>query len=178
MASGCRGLALRRPSAHPPPIGCWPIRPTAPAPTGRGAPTVTPWLRSSPSPWPPDRASETRPEVPHPPHAHGRRVRTATSPDPPDFELAAHQEAYQCRFFAYACSSCSPGPAHPAVLDRSNFVEAAPHPSRRPPGQAASSFTPPLRRHGDEGLSPPFDTTTLRRAPRCASEPYNVIAHN
>ncbi len=35
------------------------------------------------------------------------------------------------------------------MLNRHDFVEAAPTPPRRPPDQAASSFTPPLRRQGN-----------------------------
>jgi hypothetical protein len=37
-------------------------------------------------------------------------------------------------------------------------------PPRRPAAQAASSFTPPLRRPGDRGLPPPFGQTAPRGA--------------
>ncbi len=62
------------------------------------------------------------------------------------------------------------GSAEPARLCR-----GCSHPSRRPPGQAASSFTPPLRRQGDEGLSPPFDPTAPRGAPESEPEPISTI---
>jgi hypothetical protein len=41
------------------------------------------------------------------------------------------------------------------------------HLPRRPPGSTAASFTPPLRRQGLEGLSPPSGTATPRGA-RCS----------
>ena len=63
------------------------------------------------------------------------------------------------------------GSAEPARLCR-----GCSHPSRRPPGQAASSFTPPLRRQGDEGLSPPFDPTAPRGAPKSEPEPRSQIS--
>jgi len=55
-----------------------------------------------------------------------RRIRTANQPRSTGLELAKHQEALQHRFLAYTFPSRSPDPAHPAVLDRSDFVAAAP----------------------------------------------------
>ena len=42
---------------------------------------------------------------------------------------------------------------------------------RRPADQAASSFTPPLRRQGDKGLPPPSGTTAPRGAPPAVQHP-------
>ena len=51
-------------------------------------------------------------------------------------------------FLAYTFPSRSPRPAHPAVPGRRD-CRGCSRPPRRPPAQAASSFTPPLRRRGD-----------------------------
>jgi hypothetical protein len=50
------------------------------------------------------------------------------------------------------------------VLGRPDFVEAAPAEPHRSTGTTASSFTPPLRRPGDEGLSPPSGPPAPRGA--------------
>ena len=84
-------------------------------------------------------------------------------PDPPGFEPAPPNEAFKHWFLAYTFSSRSPDldclavPAHPG------FVRAASHPPRHLPGQAALSFTRPLRRSGDEGLAPPFGRSSASR---------------
>jgi hypothetical protein len=54
-----------------------------------------------------------------------RRVCTANQPTSTGLELALPEEALQHRFLAYTFPSHSPGPTHPAVLGRPNFVEAA-----------------------------------------------------
>src|SRR6478752_5769435 len=61
-----------------------------------------------------------------PPCNTSRRIRTANQPRSTGLELAKHQEALRRRFLAYTFPSRSPDPAHPAVLDRSDFVAAAP----------------------------------------------------
>ena len=61
-----------------------------------------------------------------PPYNTSRRIRTAYEPKSTGLELATHQEALQHRFLAYTFPSRSPNPTHPAVLDRSDFVAAAP----------------------------------------------------
>jgi len=53
-------------------------------------------------------------------------VRTAHQPTSTGLELVRTQEALQRRFLTYAFSSRSPGPIHPAVLNRPDFVAAAP----------------------------------------------------
>lgn len=53
-------------------------------------------------------------------------VRTAHQPRSTGFELATTQEALQRRFLTYTVPSRSPGPTDPAVLDRPDFVAAAP----------------------------------------------------
>jgi hypothetical protein len=52
--------------------------------------------------------------------------------------------------------SGSPGP--------SRLCRGCSHPPQRSPDQAAASFTPPLRRQGNEGLPPPSDTAAPRGA--------------
>ena len=60
------------------------------------------------------------------PARHERRVRTASQPTSTGLELGPAQEAQRSRFLSYTFPSRSPGPAHPAVLNRPGFVEAAP----------------------------------------------------
>jgi len=60
-------------------------------------------------------------------------------------------------------SLTTPGPSGSTELAR--LRRGCSHPPRRPPAQAVSSFTPPLRRRGDKGLSPPSGTTAPRGAP-------------
>jgi hypothetical protein len=72
----------------------------------------------------PGPTCETVPEVPRPTPVE--RVRTAHQPRSTGFELARIQEALQHRFLTYTVPSRSPGPTHPAVLDRPDFVAAAP----------------------------------------------------
>ena len=61
------------------------------------------------------------------------------------------------------------GSARPARLRR-----GCSHPPRQLPAPVASSFTPPLRRQGDGGLSPPSETTAphgarSRWSPTCST---------
>ena len=64
---------------------------------------------------------------------HHGRLRTALQPQSTGFELVDDQEALRHRFLTYTFPSCSPDPAHPVVLDRPDFVAAAPtHPQRSP----------------------------------------------
>jgi hypothetical protein len=53
-------------------------------------------------------------------------VRTANQPISARFELGDDQETLRHQFLSYTFWSCSPDPAHPAVLDRPDFVAAAP----------------------------------------------------
>lgn len=72
----------------------------------------------------PGQTRQTLPGVPSP--AETNEVRTAHQPISTGFELANCQEALQHRFLAYTLPSRSPSPTHPAVLDRLDFVAAAP----------------------------------------------------
>ena len=78
----------------------------------------------------PGPAHPTDPTVPHRPGCMAcspdRQVRTALQPRSAGFELVDDEEALQHRFLTYAFPSCSPDPAHPVVLDRPDFVAAAP----------------------------------------------------
>ena len=57
----------------------------------------------------------------------------------------------------------APGPSGSAGPSR--LRRGCSRPPRRSPAQAASSFTPPLRRQRDQGLSPQFGQTAPRGAP-------------
>jgi hypothetical protein len=48
------------------------------------------------------------------------------SPDPPGSSWSSDEEALRHRFLTYTVPSCSPGPTHPVVLSRPDFVAAAP----------------------------------------------------
>src|SRR5664279_4758653 len=56
------------------------------------------------------------------------------------------------------------GPGPSGSTGPSRLCRGCSHLPRRPPGTAASSFTPPLRRQGDEGLPPPSGTSAPRGA--------------
>ena len=90
-----------------------------------------------------------------------RQVRAASSPDPPGFELAPHQGGVTRRFLAYSSPSRLPDPDHLAVLVGPGVVRAAPTLPSISRIRLPSASTQPLRRPGDEGLSPPFDFRRL-----------------
>ena len=72
----------------------------------------------------PGQTCETLPGVS--PTRTWTEVRTAHQPTSTGLELARFQEALQHRFLTYTVPSCSPSPAPPAVLNRLDFVAAAP----------------------------------------------------
>jgi len=88
-------------------------------------PAASSRLRRSPSPRPP------RPDLTHPPRSSPpvppatSRYAPPPSPHPPDSSWT-NLKRPQHRFLSYAFPSRSPGPAHLAVLNRPNFVAAAP----------------------------------------------------
>ena len=136
------------------------VRSTGEAPGS--TPAASPWLRRRPSPWPPGPREQTR---------------TGSSP-PADAAAGTHREpAHIHRVRAGVASRgvttpvprvylpvslTGPGPSGSPGPTR--LCRGCSHPPRRSPGQAASSFTPPLRRQGDEGLSPPSGPTAPRGA--------------
>jgi hypothetical protein len=135
------------------------------------APAVSSWLRRRPSPRP------TRPDTCHRPGSsprrppagcrHSTRLRTALPPRSTGFERVDDQEALRHRFLTYTVPSRSPGPTHPVVLSRPDFVAAAPTQTRRSPSPGCRQLHPLLRQRSDGGLSPPSRTTAPRGA-RCA----------
>ncbi len=98
------------------------------------------------------------PKVPRPPN--GARVRTATSPDPPGSSRWAVKGRQTLISRVYLLVSLT-GPAPSGSAGTSRRCQGCSHPHRRLPAQAALSFTPPLRRQGVEGLSPPLDSKRL-----------------
>jgi hypothetical protein len=97
------------------------------------------------------------PKVPRPPR---RRVRTATSPDPPGSSRWAVKGRQTPVSRVYLLVSLT-GPAPSGSTGTPRRCQGCSHPHRRLPDQAALSFTPPLRRQGVEGLSPPLDSKRL-----------------
>ena len=96
------------------------------------------------------------------PVRHEGQVRVASGPDPPG-SSRCKIVGRKRRFLAYSSSPRLPGTRHLAVLTRPGFVRAASRPSRRHPGQAALSFSGPLRRAEGAGLSPPLELPALSR---------------
>jgi len=120
-----------------------------------GIATVTPQIFTVAS-WP---VVTSRPEVPQPGTA-GRRVRTATSPYPPDLSWWAVKGRQTLISRVHLLVSLT-GPASSGSADTSRRCQGCSHPHQHLLDQAALSFTQPLRRPGDEGLSPPFDFRRL-----------------
>jgi hypothetical protein len=90
----------------------------------------------------------------------GQRMRTATSPYPPDLSWWAVKGRQSLVSRVHLPVSLT-GPAPSGSADPSRRCQGCSHPPQRLPGQAAPSFTRPLRRSGDEGLSPPLDFRRL-----------------
>ena len=100
-------------------------------------PAASSWLRRRPSPRPagPDtyHRSDSSPPATTISDGPDKRLRTANQPRSTGLELGDDQEALRHRFLSYTFPSCSPDTAHPVVLDRPDFVTAAPtHPRRSP----------------------------------------------
>lgn len=123
------------------------------------APAVSPWLRRSPSPWPPKGCEKTtlRSSPPKSASAHRDQPRSTR------FELVTTLRDVTRRFLAYTFPTRSPGPRHLAVLATSRPCQGRLPPSPAPPG----SGCPQLRRPAGEGLSPPHDQTA----------PHGATAH-
>ena len=100
-------------------------------------------------------------EYPTPsPEKERRWVRAANQPRSTGFRAGGCSRGVQHRFLTYTFPSRSPRPTHPAVLNRRDFVEAAPTLTgdsriRLPPAS--------LRRYDDkemDGLSPPSENSS------------------
>ena len=89
-----------------------------------------------------------------------QRMRTATSPYPPDLSWWAVKGRQTLISRVHLLVSLT-GPASSGSADTSRRCQGCSHPHQHLPDQAAPSFTQPLRRPGDEGLSPPFDFRRL-----------------
>ena len=93
-------------------------------------------------------------------------MRTATQPASAGLELVASSRGVRHRFLAYTFPSCSPHPAHPAVLNRRDFVEAAP----TLPGDPRIGLPPALLRRYDGEEMAVFHPHPEMTAPRGALE--------
>jgi hypothetical protein len=121
-------------------------------------PAASPRLHRRSSPWPPGRLSHRDREFPAP--AQRSRVRTATSPYPPDLSWWA-VKGRQTLVSRVHLLVLLTGPASSGSADASRRCQGCSHPLQHLLDQAALSFTQLLRRPGDEGLSPPFDFRRL-----------------
>src|SRR5579859_3069881 len=110
----------------------------------------------------PSQAGQTRTGVPRP--VMMGRVRAADQPESTGFRAGGTLRGVTApvpRVYLPA-SLTAPGPSgstRPARL-----CQGCSRPPRRPPGRTALSFTPPLRRQRDGGLSPPSETAAPRGA--------------
>ena len=121
-------------------------------------PAASPRLHRRSSPWPPGRLSHRGQKFPA--TAKRSRVRTAASPYPPDLSWWAVKRRQTLISRVHLLVSLT-GPASSGSADTSRRCQGCSHPHQHLPDQAAPSFTQPLRRPGDEGLSPPFDFRRL-----------------
>ena len=121
-------------------------------------PAASPRLRRRSSPWPPGRLSHRDQKFPNP--AQRSRVRTAASPYPPDLSWWAVKGRQALISRVHLLVSLT-GPASSGSADTSRRCQGRSHPHQHLLDRAALSFTQPLRRPGDEGLSPPFDFRRL-----------------
>ena len=88
------------------------------------------------------------------------RVRTAASPYPPDLSWWAVKGRQTLISRVHLLVPLT-GPTSSGSADASRRCRGCSHPHQRLLDRAAPSFTQPLRRPGDEGLSPPFDFRRL-----------------
>ena len=98
------------------------------------------------------------------PARHEGRVRAANQPESTGFRAGTRSRGVtQPVSLVYLpVSLTAPVPSGSAGTTR--LCRGCSRPPRRPAAQAASSFTPPLRRPGDRGLPPPFGQTAPRGA--------------
>jgi len=121
-------------------------------------PAASPRLHRRSSPWPPGRLSHRDRELPAP--AQRSRVRTATDPYPPDLSWWTVKGRQTLVSRVHLLVSLT-GLASYGSADASRRCQGCSDPHQHLLDQAAPSFTQPLRRTGDEGLSPPFDFRRL-----------------
>jgi hypothetical protein len=94
------------------------------------------------------------------PPPDGQRLRTAPSPYPPDLSWWAVKGRQTLVSLVYLPVSLT-GPASSGSANTSRRCQGCSHPHRRLPGQAALSFSQPLRRLAGAGLSPPLELGRL-----------------
>lgn len=118
-------------------------------------------------------------EYPTPsPEKERRWVRAANQPRSTGFRAGGCSRGVQHRFLTYTFPSRSPRPTHPAVLNRRDFVEAAPTLTgdsriRLPPAS--------LRRYDDkemDGLSPPSENSSASWRTSTAPTPRRPARHH
>jgi hypothetical protein len=138
------------------------------------APAASPRVRRSSSSWPPCRALQTAQESPgHPEKVAGRAL--LSGPHPPGWSRCTSQEALHTGFSRTPSRLASQARVvwqYQPVLSLSGLLP----PSPRLPGQAALSFTRPLRRPSDGVLRPPFGNAAPRGARRARFKRWLVPA--
>jgi len=138
-------------------------------------PAASPRLRRRPSPRPPDPGL-CYPAESSPSSTTDDRCAPPPSPYPPDLSWSRLQEVSTP--VPRVCLPVSlTGPDQSGSAGPTRLRRGCSRPPRRPPDQAAASFTGPLRRPGDEGLTPPFGQQRLvaHHSPR--DTPPNPAAH-
>src|ERR1017187_1945405 len=110
------------------------------------------------------QAKQTQPEVPLPLAAG--RVRTANQPESTGFRAGIRSRGVTEPISHVYLPVSLTAPAPSGSTEPTRLCRGCSRPHRRPPAQASSSFTPPLRRRGDGGITPPSETSAPRGALR------------
>ena len=98
------------------------------------------------------------------PARHEGRVRAANQPKSAGFRAGIRSRGVTKPISHVYLPVSLTAPAPSGSPGTTQLCRGCSRPPRRPADQAASCFTPPLRRQGDRGLPPPFGPTAPRGA--------------
>ena len=98
------------------------------------------------------------------PARHEGRVRAANQPESTGFRAGIRSRGVTQPISHVYLPVSLTAPAPSGSPGTTRLCRGCSRPPRRPADQAASCFTPPLRRQGDRGLPPPFGQTAPRGA--------------